>query len=274
MDPESNLKDTARQIRILVLEMVYRAKASHVGTSFSCTDILTALYFGNVMRVNSEQPLWLDRDIFILSKGHGCTALYATLALKGFFSKEKLREFSMDGKYLSAHATFGSLPGIEATGGSGGHGPSIGAGMALAAKLDKRSSRVFVLTGDGECQEGSIWEAVMFAGQHNLSNLTLIVDNNRLQIMGRTRDIVNPEPLVDKFKAFNWEAFRVDGHDFEQLLNTLRIETRGPKAIVAQTIKGKGVSFMEGNHLWHGLHPNDEQYQSARKELENASSSD
>ena len=199
------LKDKARQIRLLVLDMIYRAKTSHIGTAFSCADILAALYFGNVMNIQPESPSWPERDRFILSKGHGCSAFYAALALKGYFPLEILGQFSQDGSNISCHSTLGVLPGIEATGGSGGHGLSIGAGMALAEKLDSRSSQIFVLTGDGECQEGSIWEAAMFAGQHQLNNLTLIVDNNQLQILGKTREIINPEPLLDKFNAFNWQ---------------------------------------------------------------------
>lgn len=264
------LKDKAKQIRLLVLDMIYRAKASHIGTAFSCADILTALYFGDVMNLKPEFPSWSKRDRFILSKGHGCTALYATLALKGYFPPETLRQFGQDGSNISAHATLGILPGIEATSGSGGHGLSIGAGMALAANLDKLGNKIFVVTGDGECQEGSIWEAAMFAGQHQLNNLTLIVDNNCLQILGKTKDIVNPEPLVAKFNAFNWQAMRIDGHDFNQLITALNHKTQKPKVIIASTIKGKGVSFMENDYMWHSLCPDEKQYQKAKEELENA----
>ncbi len=264
------LKDKAKKIRLLVLDMIYRGKTSHIGTAFSCTDILTALYFGNVMNIKPESPSWLERDRFILSKGHGCTAFYAALALKGYFRLETLDQFIKDGSNLSCHATLGILPGIEATGGSGGHGLSIGAGMALAAKLDKKSHQILVLTGDGECQEGSIWEAAMFAGQHQLNNLTLVVDNNRLQILGKTREIVNPEPLSDKLRAFNWQAVSVDGHNFGELLEAFNQKTDKPKAIIANTVKGKGVSFMEDNHLWHSSCPNEKEYQQAKEELENA----
>lgn len=264
------LKDKAKQIRLLALDMIYQARASHIGTAFSCVDILTALYFGEVMNVRPESPSWPERDRFILSKGHGCTALYATLALKEYFPIDTLKQFSQDGSNISAHATLGVLPGIEATGGSGGHGLNIGAGMALAAKLDKLTSKIFVLTGDGECQEGSIWEAAMFAKQHQLNNLTLVVDNNRLQILGKTKGVVNPEPLFAKFNAFGWQAIRIDGHNFNQLLMALNHTTQKPKAIIANTIKGKGVSFMENDYMWHSLCPDEKQYQKAKKELENA----
>lgn len=264
------LKNKAKQIRLLTLDMIYRAKTSHIGTAFSCADILTALYFGDVMNIKPESPFGSERDRFILSKGHGCSAFYAALALKGYFPVETLGQFSQDGSNISCHATLGVLPGIEATGGSGGHGLSIGAGMALAAKLDSRSSQIFVLTGDGECQEGSIWEAAMFAGQCQLNNLNLIVDNNRLQILGKTRDIVDPEPLLDKLHAFNWQTVCIDGHNFDELLRAFESKTSKPKAIIANTKKGKGVSFMEDNYLWHSLCPDEKEYQQAKKELENA----
>ncbi len=260
----------ASQIRLLVLDMIYESKANHIGTAFSCADILAVLYFGGVMNIKPKSPSWIERDRFILSKGHGCSAFYAALGLKGYFPIETLKQFSQDGSHISGHATLGVLPGIEATGGSGGHGLSIGAGMALAAKLDSRNSQIFVLTGDGECQEGSIWEAAMFAGQYKLNNLTLIVDNNRLQILGKTEGIVDPEPLTDKLRAFNWQTISVDGHNVDELLKAFEQKTDKPKAIIANTIKGKGVSFMEDNYLWHGLCPNEKEYRQAKEELENA----
>lgn len=265
------LKDKARQARLLVLDMIYRTKTSHIGTALSCVDILTSLYFGGILNIKPESPSWPERDRFLLSKGHGCSAFYATLALKGYFPLETLGQFLQDGSDVSCHVTLGVLPGIEATGGSGGHGLSIGAGMALAARLDNRNSQIFVLTGDAECQEGSIWEAAMFAGQHKLNNLTLIVDNNRLQILGKTRDIVDPEPFLDKFRAFNWQTTCVDGHNFDELLEAFRQKAFRPKAIIANTVKGKGVSFMENNHKWHSLCPNEKEYQQAKGEIENAS---
>lgn len=265
------LESTAQQIRLLVLDMIYRTKTSHIGTAFSCVEILVALYFNDILRIKPENPIWPERDRFILSKGHGCSAFYATLALRGFFPVETLDQFLKDGSDISCHSTLGILPGIEATGGSGGHGPSIGAGMALAAKMDNRDSKIFVLTGDGECQEGSIWEAVMFAGQHRLDNLTLIVDNNKLQILGKTKDITDPEPLVEKFKAFKWETISVDGHNFNQLCQAFRQKTSKPKAVIANTVKGKGVSYMENNHVWHSLCPNEKEYDQAKKELKNES---
>ncbi len=270
METTPNLKKTAKQIRLMVLEMIYRAKTSHIGTALSCVDILTALYFGDVMHLNPSDPLWPERDRFILSKGHGCSALYAALALKEFFPISELEKFTMEGSELSGHVTRG-LPGVETSGGSGGHGLSMGVGMALAARMDKKNYRTFVLVGDGECQEGSIWEAIMFAGHHQLSNLILIIDNNGLQIMGKTKEIVNLEPLKEKFLAFNWEVASVSGHNLSALVWALNIKSNnGPLAIIAQTTKGRGISFMEGNYLWHGQCPNEAEYQQARKELENA----
>lgn len=270
MEEVRHLKEKARQIRLLVLEMIYQAQVSHIGTALSCVDILTALYLGNVLRIKPDNPSWPERDRFILSKGHGCSALYATLALKEFFPITRLQNFAQNGSILSGHVTLNCLPGVENSGGSGGHGLSLGAGMALAAKMDKRDSRTFVLVGDGECQEGSIWETIMFAAQHSLSNLTLIIDNNGLQIMGKTREIVDIEPLKNKLLAFNWDVVSCDGHSFSPLLWALSTKTDRPVAVIANTTKGKGVSFMENNYLWHGQVPNEEAYKKARKELENA----
>lgn len=270
MEIVPGLNEKARQIRLLILEMVYQAQVSHIGSALSCVDILTALYFGNVMRIKPEEPLWPERDRFILSKGHGCSALYAALALRGFFPVDKLKDFAQNGSILSGHVTLNCLPGVENTGGSGGHGLSLGVGMALAAKMEKRNSQIFVLAGDGECQEGSIWEAIMFAGHHFLSNLTLIIDNNGLQIMGKTKSIVSLEPLSEKFLAFGWELVPTSGHNFTTLTWALKTKSHQPKVIIARTIKGKGVSFMEDNYLWHGQIPNEEEYKMARKELQNA----
>lgn len=272
MIPSTNgLKEKAKQIRLLVLEMIYRAKTSHIGTAFSCVDILTALYFGNVMRINPAEPFWLERDRFILSKGHGCSALYAALALRGFFSLKELEKFTTEGSCLSGHVTKDVLPGVETSGGSGGHGLSMGVGIALANKIDRGDCRrTFVLTGDGECQEGSFWEAVMFAGHHQLKNLVLIIDNNRLQIMGKTGEIVSVEPLKERLLAFQWEVAEVNGHRHSSLDWVLKIRSESPLAIIARTTKGKGVSFMENNPLWHGQCPNEEEYLKAKKEIEDA----
>lgn len=270
MIPSVNrLKEKAKQIKWLVLEIIYRAKTSHIGTAFSCVDILTVLYFADVLRINPQEPSWPDRDRFILSKGHGCSALYSALALKGFFPISELEKFTMEGSNLSGHVTIG-LPGVETSGGSGGHGLSIGVGMALAAKMDGRNYRTFVLTGDGECQEGSIWEAIMFAGHHFLSNLVLIIDNNHLQIMGKTRKIVDLEPLKEKLLAFGWNVVSCRGHGFSSLVWALNTQGDRPLAIIANTIKGRGVSFMENNPVWHGQYPSEEEYLKAKKEIEDA----
>lgn len=262
------LLEKASEIRLGVLDLVYNAKSSHVGTAFSCADILIALYF-SVMDIDPQNPSWKNRDRFVLSKGHGCTALYSILALRGFFSKEELETYGKDGTKIACHTTLGHLPGIEASTGSEGHGLALGIGMALALRNQGIGSHVFVLTGDGECQEGSIWEGIAFAGHHKLNNLTIIVDRNMLQIMGRTSEIIDLGDLESKIKLFGWDARTINGHDFKQILDSLDKKKVGskPRAVIANTIKGKGVSFMENKPEWHGKYPNQEEYLLARKEL-------
>lgn len=264
-----NLENKAKIIRRTALEMIYRAETSHIGTCFSCVDILVALYFG-VLKVNPKKPNWENRDRFILSKGHGCAALYATLAEKKFFGKSHLDKYSLDGSTLAGHATREVLPAVETSTGSEGHGLPIGIGMALALRAKFKMNkvpRIFVLMGDGECNEGSIWEAAMFAGFHKLNNLVAIVDKNGLQIMGKTSEIINLEPLEQKFKDFGWQAVRVNGHDISKLQQVLKTRHEKPLAVIAETIKGKGVSFMEDKKEWHGKYPNEEEYRQAVKEL-------
>lgn len=264
-----HLLEKASGVRLGVLDLVYHAKSSHVGTAFSCADILVALYF-SVMDIDPQNPSWENRDRFILSKGHGCTALYLTLALRGFFPKEELETYGKDGTKISCHTTLGHLPGIEASAGSEGHGLALGIGMALALKNQRIRSHVFVLTGDGECQEGSIWEGIAFAGHHKLNNLTMIVDKNALQIMGRTSEIIDLGDLESKIKLFGWHARTINGHNFEQILESLDKKNVGsrPRAVIANTIKGRGVSFMENKPEWHSKYPNQEEYVLAQKELE------
>lgn len=272
MDPPNKyLTEQARIIRNIILDMIFRAKSAHLGCSLSVVDILVALYFGDVLRINPAKPDWEDRDRFILSKGHACVALYATLAMRGFFPLEKLDEYGTDGTLIGDHNTLGALPGIETTNGSLGHGLPIGIGMALAAKKDNRPSRIFVLVGDGELQEGSNWEGLMFAGFHKLDNLILIVDDNNLETLGHTDDVLSLSPLHNKLHDFGWSVENVYGHSFLPLLFCLKKRReRKPFALIAQTIKSKGIPFMENHYIWHSQCPNQEEYERAKKELKPA----
>jgi transketolase len=256
----------ANEIRKNLLIMNARSYASHSGTALSIVDILVVLYF-RVLNIDSKLPLDPKRDRLILSKGHGSSALYATLAEKGFFDKNLLDKFYLDGGKLPGHLDKDSVPGIEVSSGSLGHGLSLGLGMAMANTMDSMASKVFVISGDGELNEGSMWEAIMFAGHLNQKNLTLIVDYNKLQGYGKTHEVINMEPLGDKFKAFNWDVFEIDGHNFEEIEKTLLISTDKPKVIIANTIKGKGVSYMENQFVWHYKSPNDEQLKQALGDL-------
>lgn len=250
--------------------MIYNAKAPHIGSSFSIVEILVALYC-KYMRIYHEDPQNRSRDRFILSKGHGCPALYAVLAHRGFLSENDIKGFGRNGGTLEEHPTHDLTKGIEVSTGSLGHGLSIGAGMAIAAKHDREPQRIIVLTSDGEVQSGFIWEAAMFASHHGLDNLVLIIDYNKIQALGRTKDINSPEPLKEKLCSFGWNVKEVDGHDFSQLFSALESipsEQGKPSAIIAHTVKGKGVSFMEDKLLWHYRCPDEDEYQKAMKELE------
>src|SRR5664280_1571720 len=263
------LRDMANAVRRHALRMVHRAGAGHPGGDLSSADILTALYFG-VLRIDPEQPGEPPRDRFILSKGHCSAALYATLAMAGFFPVEELASFMQPGSRLSGHPHRTELPGIEASTGPLGHGLPIAAGAALAAKIDGAAWRTFVLTGDGELQEGSNWEAMMAAAHYQLDNLTLIVDRNGIQQRGRTERILRLEPLADKLRAFGWSVREVDGHDFTQLLEAFRAappEAGSPKCIIAHTTKGKGVSFIEDRAEWHHRVPTSAELEAALGEL-------
>lgn len=262
-------KTLATQIRAHVLRMIHRAQSSHVGTCLSAADLLAVAYAG-VLRIDPSRPDWLDRDRFILSKGHGCAAAYAVLAERGFFPKEWLDTYYQDGSHLAGHITHHGVPGVEASVGSLGHGLSIGCGMALAGKYDGRPYRVFVLLSDGECDEGSTWEAILFAPHHKLDNLVAIVDYNKIQSFGTVKEVLDLEPLVDKWQSFRWATREIDGHDFGQIENALLsvpFEQGRPSCIIAHTVKGKGVSFMEGQLAWHYKSPNDEQLRQALAEL-------
>ena len=267
------LKRIARRMRINIVKMIGAAGSGHPGGSLSEVELLSALYF-RVMRHDPKNPSWPDRDRFILSKGHGCPALYATYAEAGYIDPALLNTLRKLGSPLQGHPDKRMLPLLEASTGSLGQGLSIGIGTALAAELDKQDYHTFVMVGDGEIEEGQNWEAAMFAGFHKLANLTCIVDNNRQQLDGFVKDILDPAPVAEKFRAFGWHALEVDGHDFAQVIPALELARAGkegkPTAIVAHTIKGKGVSFMENNPEWHGIAPKPEQVSAAVKELEAA----
>ncbi|MGN0171066.1 MAG: transketolase [Lachnospiraceae bacterium] len=266
------LRATANEIRKGIVTAVHSAKSGHPGGSLSAADMMTYLYFEE-MNIDPADTKKADRDRFVLSKGHCAPALYATLAQKGFFPKEELMNLRHVGSYLQGHPDMKHIPGVDMSSGSLGQGFSTAVGMALAGKMDKKDYRVYAMAGDGEIQEGQIWEAAMFAGARNLDNLVLIVDNNGLQIDGNIADVCSPYPIDKKLEAFNFHVINIDGHDFDQIRSALEEakNTKGkPTAIVAKTIKGKGVSFMEDKAGWHGKAPNDEEFEIAMKDLEKA----
>ena len=264
------LKKNANEIRKGIVTAVYSAKSGHPGGSLSAADILTYLYFEE-LNIDPKDPKKADRDRFVLSKGHIAPGLYSTLAHRGYFPVEDLKTLRHVGSYLQGHPDMKHIPGVDMSSGSLGQGGSAAVGMALAGKLDQVDYRVYCLFGDGEIQEGQVWEAAMFAGAHKLDNLVFIVDNNGLQIDGNIEDVCSPYPIADKFKAFNFHVEEIDAHDFEQIDAAFKKarETKGmPTAIIAKSVKGKGVSFMENQASWHGTAPNDEQYAQAMADLE------
>lgn len=248
--------------------MIYLAGSGHPGGSLSVIDIMTVIFFGDILRYRADQPKWPQRDRFVLSKGHAAPALYAVLSEAGFFPKEDLWTLRKLGSTLHGHPFNLDTPGVEAPTGSLGQGLSIAHGMALGLKLLKQDSRVFAILGDGEIEEGNIWEAAMSAGFYKSGNLTAIIDYNHLQIDGYIHSVKSPEPIPDKFKAFLWDVIEIDGHDHSMILNTLKNASQRaidgpPLAVIAHTVKGKGVSFMEDCVDWHGVAPNKEQYEKA-----------
>ena len=266
------LSKIANEVRKGVIKSTHAAKSGHPGGSLSVTDIMTYLYFEE-MKVDPQNPKWAERDRLVLSKGHVAPALYATLAEKGFFPKEDLLTLRHVGSYLQGHPDMKGIPGVDMSSGSLGQGVSCAAGMALAAKLDNKDYRVYAITGDGEIEEGQIWEAAMFAGFRKLDNLVVIVDNNNLQIDGAIDEVCSPYPIDKKFEAFNFHTIVINGNDFDEIRAALKEarETKGmPTAIIARTTKGKGVSFMENQVGWHGKGPNDEECKIALEELEKA----
>jgi len=266
------LEKMANEIRKDIVTAVHSAKSGHPGGSLSSADIFTYLYFEE-MNVDPANPKWEDRDRFVLSKGHVAPGLYSTLAEKGYFPKEDLKTLRHTGSYLQGHPDMKHIPGIDMSSGSLGQGVSVAVGMAAAGKYDKKDYRVYTLTGDGEIQEGQIWEAAMWAGHRKLDNLVVIVDNNNLQIDGSVEDVCSPYPIDKKFETFNFHVINIYGNDFDQIRAAFKEarETKGmPTAIIAKTVKGKGVSFMENAAGWHGKAPNDEEYEIAMADLEKA----
>ena len=252
--------------------MLAEAASGHPGGSLSAVEIVTALYFGGFLRYDANNPEWEGRDRFILSKGHGVPVQYAALAEAGFLPHSELKTLRKINSRLQGHPVLGTAPGIEASTGSLGQGLSIALGMALAAKLDKSDVRVFCMMGDGECQEGQVWEAAMAAGHHNPDNLIAIVDYNKFQLDGATNEILGIEPFADKWRAFGWTVREIDGHDIGEVMDALdwSLNQSGPACIIAHTIKGKGVSFMEGENAYHGVAPTEEELAKALGEFDDA----
>lgn len=259
-------EELAIKVKLKAWNMAYKAKASHMGGNFSMADAISVLYH-DVANFDPKNPEDENRDRIVLSKGHCCAVLYALLAEYGFFSEEELDHFGENGSMLSCHVSC-KVPGVELSSGSLGHGAAVAGGMALIGKLQNKNYHVYTICGDGECNEGSIWEMVMFAGQHKLDNFTVIIDANKMQAMGDTKDIIDLEPISEKWRSFGWHAIDVDGHNHDVLRGAFREDSRGkPKVIVSHTIKGHGVSFMENSLWWHYQIPFGEYYTRAIEEL-------
>lgn len=269
---EAELKKTANEVRKNIVTAVYHAHSGHPGGSLSAADILTYLYFEE-MNIDPKNPKKADRDRFVLSKGHAAPEWYSVLAERGYFDKEELKGLRHVGCFLQGHPDMKHTPGVDMSSGSLGQGISAAVGMALAGKMDNASYRVYTLLGDGEIQEGQVWEAAMLAANHKLDNLVVIVDNNNLQIDGTVEDVNSPYPIGEKFKAFKFHVININGNDFqdiERAFQEAREHSGQPTAIIAKTVKGKGVSFMENQVGWHGKAPNEEEYQIAMRDLEKA----
>jgi transketolase len=263
------LQTQAAVLRGRIIEMCHAAKSAHLGSSLSCADILVAAYW-SALRIDPAKPQDPDRDRFILSKGHAAMALYATLALRGYFPEAELATYNEDGGRLAEHPPANQLPGVEAATGSLGHGLPLAVGMALAGRLQQRDFRIFALMSDGENNEGSVWEAAMFAAGQGLQNLCVVIDYNKWQATDRSNEVMALAPLADKWRAFGWDASEIDGHDVEAIAERLRAAPNGsgkPVALIAHTVKGKGVSFMEDDNNWHYRSPTAEEVVLARREL-------
>ena len=265
------LREKAKELRKMLLTMIYKAQSGHPGGSLSATDIVASLYFHR-LRVDPKNPKWEDRDRFVLSKGHVCPVLYSALIMRGFISEDTIGTLRKQGSILQGHPDMKRCPGIEISTGSLGQGISCAVGMAIAGKMDEKEYRVYTLLGDGECDEGQVWEAAQAANKYQLDNLTVIIDNNGLQNDGFAKDIMPTLDLRAKFEAFGFQAVRIDGHNVDEItaaLDFMKTQKNGkPKCIVCNTVKGKGVSFMENVAIWHGLAPNDEQYAQAMEDVE------
>src|SRR5260370_9401979 len=267
---QTNLPELAKRIRQHCVRMTVTANASHIGGALSAADLLAGVY-GRALRYDPQRPDWADRDRFIMSKGHACSALYAVLAESGYFPVERLETFYQKGSPHDGHVMHKNVAGVELSTGSLGHGLPVGIGMAIAAKRDSRPSRIFCMISDGECDEGSVWEAALFAPHHKLDNLTVIVDYNQIQSLGAVEEVIDLDPLTDKWRAFGWAVRELDGHDLraiEEAVTQLPYEVGRPSCIVAHTVKGKGVSFMENKLLWHYRAPLGEDMTKALAELE------
>lgn len=265
----NNYQKHAKEIRRNIIKMVAFGKAAHIGSALSVVDILTVLYF-KILKIKHNQPDWPGRDRLVFSKGHAATALYSVLVQRGFASKKCLDNYYGDGTKLAGHPVRGCMPGIEVSTGSLGHGLPIGLGMAMSDKYDKKSSRTFVILSEGDCNEGSNWEAVMMAGHLKLDNLVVVVDYNKIQAMGRVKEIMDLDPFKEKWQSFSWNVKEVDGHDFKKIeksLINIPFKKNKPSVVIAHTIKGKGVSFMEDSLVWHYQYPNEEQLKQALAEL-------
>ena len=265
-DKRKELEEMAKKIRVDIVEMLCESGSGHPGGSLSLADIFSYLYFSGIMNIDPKNPDKKDRDRIVLSKGHACPVWYAALAEKGYFDKSHLKTLRKYGSMLQGHPDMNKTPGVDMTTGSLGQGLSCAVGMALGAKLDKLRCRIFAIVGDGECDEGQIWEAAMSASHYKLDNLITILDRNSLQIDGYTKDIMNNEPMIDKWKSFGWEVIEINGHNLDEIESSiekaLNIKNK-PVCIVANTIKGKGVSFMEGECGWHGKAPSEEEKEKA-----------
>lgn len=266
-----SLENIAKEIRKDIMKTAFKGGSGHIASALSAVEIMTSLYFGDILHYDPEDPLWEDRDKVIMSKGHASLVLYSILKRIGYISQEELDTFCAPGSALGGEPKLGDIPGVEATTGSLGHGLSFATGIAMANKLDKRKSRVYVILGDGECQEGSVWEAVMSASHHMLGNMTVIMDCNSLQAMDSTENIVRLSPLADKWKGFGWDVAEVNGHDLEQVCRILKKDkectVEKPRIIIAHTVKGKGISFMENVPIWHYRMPNQEEMEIVKREL-------
>ena len=264
------LKQKAKELRKDIIDIIYKAQSGHPGGSLSAIDMLVGLYY-NKLRIDVKNPLWENRDRFVLSKGHCSPAIYSVLADKGFFPKSELDGYRKINRMLQGHPEL-NTPGIDFAGGALGQGICFALGIALACRLDKRNCNVYAMIGDGECQEGAVWEASMAAAFHKLDNLVVILDKNQVQQTGTTKEIMDIGDVKSKWKSFGWNVIKINGHDMQQIISALdkssKIKNKKPTIIISNTIKGKGVSFMELNHKFHGKAPNDEEYKKAMEEIE------